>query len=158
MMGKTAASDAVTSPGLSVQREKSTAPEGGEAMAEETQNPATNPAPGATLQMARAEAESLLRTQIDRASELLELAIENEPGLRQAEDEGEKWSDVNEELLRRIVGTNQLVNIYQPVGATLRQRREALPKKVSTFQSEIRSSIDSLESVLGRLELIPESS
>ncbi len=127
-------------------------------MAEETQNPTTNPAPRATLQMPRAEAEGLIRTQIDRGRELLEPPIENKPDLRQAEDKGEKWSKSNKELLRRIVDTDELLHIYPHMFAKLWQRQMPFPEKVSDFRWEIGSSIAGLEAVLGCLELIPESS
>lgn len=108
--------------------------------------------------MRRAEAESLIRTQIRKASELLELPIENEPDLGQAQNERAKWSDFNEELLRRIVDTNELVNSYHPKFATLWWGPQPFDQRVSDFRSSIRSRIVSLESVLSRLELIPEPS
>ena len=131
----------------------------------------------ATLQMSRSEAEARIREQIEKGQKLPELRIGNSAELEQARNEKRKWSDFNAELLRRIVDTDELVNDYYPPAyasvswgeptpfaakgdrATAWLGGEPAPfaAKVEEFYSDVNGYITRLESILGRLELIPES-
>lgn len=110
-----------------------------------------------TLQMSRAEAESRIQAQVERGKQLLELQIRSKEDLESARAEERKWSDFNAELLRRIVDTDELVGDYYPAGGLLSTGPVSLPSEVRDFRSDIRGYITRLESILGRLELIPES-
>lgn len=113
----------------------------------------------ATLQVPRSEAEARIREQIEKGKRLLELQIRNKAELEQARNEEEKWSDFNAELLRRIVDTDDLVNDYYPSVSVgfLPWDRVPLAALVKEFYSDVGDYITRLESILGRLELIPES-
>jgi predicted nucleotide-binding protein len=110
----------------------------------------------ATLQMSRSEAEARIREQIEKGQKLLELRIENSAELEQARHERKKWSDFNAELLKRIVDTNELVNDYYPSAGAV-SYIAPFAEEVKKFYSDVRDYITRLESILGRLELIPES-
>ena len=112
----------------------------------------------ATLQVSRSKAEARIREQIEKGQKLLELRIGNSAELEQARNERRKWSDYNAELLKRIVDTDELVNDYYPSAAwAWVGGRVSLSEKVKEFYSDVTKYITRLESILGRLELIPES-
>ncbi|MCA9921714.1 MAG: hypothetical protein KC421_05050 [Anaerolineales bacterium] len=111
----------------------------------------------AILQMPRTEAENRLKDRIARGKQLLELNIAIPGDLEEARAEYRKWSDYNHELLRRIVDTEDFVNSYSDAiffgGGNLTFR-----EKVLDFVSDVNKKIRRLESILERLELIPEAS
>jgi len=113
----------------------------------------------ATLQMSRSEAEARIREQIEKGQKLPELRIGNSAELEQARNEKRKWSDFNAELLRRIVDTDELVNDYYPPAYAFVSWGEPTPfaAQVEEFYSDVKGYITRLESILGRLDLIPES-
>lgn len=111
----------------------------------------------ATLQVPRSEAEARIREQIEKGKRLLELQIRNSAELEQARNEEEKWSDFNAELLKRIVDTDELVKKYYPGGGFVSWGPVPFAAEVEEFYSDIKRYITCLESILGRLELIPES-
>ena len=111
----------------------------------------------ATLQMPRVEAENRIQAQIDKGKQLLQLQIRNESELDEAQAEWKKWSDYNAELLKRVVDTDELVNAYYPGGGFISFGPKSLGELVRGFYSDVQDRITRLESILGRLELIPES-
>ena len=112
----------------------------------------------ATLLMPRSEAEARIRKQVEKGQKLLGLRIGHSPELEQAENEKKKWSDFNAELLKRIVNTDELVNDYNPPGAAAGAWGPvSLSQEVQGFYSNVKKYITRLESILDRLELIPES-
>lgn len=109
-----------------------------------------------TLQVPRSEAEARIREQIEKGKRLLELQIRTEAELEQARREERKWSDYNAELLKRVVDTDELGDDYLPLGfVSLGSRPFAA--RVEGFYSGVKGDISRLESIFGRLELIPES-
>jgi hypothetical protein len=111
----------------------------------------------ATLQMPRSEAEARIREQIEKGKRLLELRIRNKAELKQARSKRTKWSDFNAELLKRIVDTDDLLDDYYPGVGVLSLGPIPFPAEVEEFYSDVKTYIARLESILGRLELIPES-
>lgn len=111
----------------------------------------------ATLQMPRPEAEARIRKQIEKGQELLELRIGNSAELEQARNEKRKWSDFNAELLRRIVDTDELVDDYYPIGGFFSLGPVPFAAQVKELYSDVQDYVTRLESILGRLQLIPES-
>jgi len=109
------------------------------------------------LQMARGDAESRIRAQIDKGKALLGLQIGTEEDLRAAQAQKRKWSDYNAELLRRVVDTDDLVNDYYPRVSLGGWGIDSFPGQVKAFYQEVERYIRRLESIVERLELIPES-
>jgi predicted nucleotide-binding protein len=110
----------------------------------------------ATLQVPRSEAEARIREQIEKGKRLLELQIRNKAELKQARSERTKWSDFNAELLKRIVDTDDLLDDYYPGFGVLSLGPIPFVAEVEEFYSDVKTYITRLESILGRLELIPE--
>jgi predicted nucleotide-binding protein len=110
----------------------------------------------ATLQMPRSEAESRIKARIEEGNQLLERQIRNEAELKVAQAEQKKWSDYNEELLRRIADTDDLVRDYVPSVGVAGLGFASFVDEVEWFKGDLQFYITRLESILGRLELIPE--
>ena len=111
----------------------------------------------AILQMSRAEAEDRIRAQIEKGRQLLTRMIRNEAELKDARQEMYTWSDYNRDLLKRVVDTDELAEgygrgvLFGTLGPT------PFPAQVKKFYSDVEYYINRLESILRRLELIPES-
>ena len=112
----------------------------------------------AMLRMSCSEAKARIREQIEKGRKLLELQIGSSAELERAQNEGEKWSDFNAELLRRIVDTDKLLNDYyqSAIGGWLGGPL-SFAAQVKEFYSDVKQCITCLESIYDRLELIPES-
>jgi len=111
----------------------------------------------ATLQMLRVEAARRIGAQIEKGKDLLRRKIEDETELENARHAMYDWTDYNEELLKRIVDTDELVKDYRPgvfagVGGPV-----PFYKKVDEFYSDVDYRVRGLHSILNRLELIPEA-
>ena len=87
----------------------------------------------------------------------MRLQIRNEVDLDKARTEKSKWSDYNTEFLRRIVDTEDWAKEYHPGFFIASLGRVPFYAMVEEFYSDIRRYINRLESILGRLELVPES-
>lgn len=125
-------------------------------MTRRSSKPRANGPRRSTLRVPRVDAEDSVRTQIEKGKLLLELQIKNQEELDRARSEKKKWSDYNEELLRRMVDTEDLVEDYYPGVGLIALRRVPFNAQVIGFRSDVRNLITRLESILGRLELIPE--
>ena len=116
-----------------------------------------------TLQMPRKDVENRIQGQIEEGKRFLQLQIDNRFELDKAEKDRRKWSDYNEYLLKSIVGTEDLVRDYRnipPRGWGLSGVGPLGPsfsEKVNNFFSDVNEQVNQLESILGFLELIPES-
>lgn len=109
--------------------------------------------------MTQIDAENRLRERIEEGQTLLKLTIRDSTKLEEAKIEQKKWSDYNAELLRRMVDTDELVNAYYPIYAGfIGGRTPPLHAQVKEFYDDVSDKITRLESILGRLELIPEAS
>lgn len=114
----------------------------------------------ATLQMPRSKAKEKLREQIRKGEVLLNQEIKDEAGLNNAHHSMSSWTDYNCELLKRIIDTDEFVEAYRlsnfrplmVLGGT-----NSLQERVHSFQSELENYILALNSILDRLDLIPEA-
>jgi predicted nucleotide-binding protein len=111
----------------------------------------------ATLQVPRSEAEDRVKAQIEKGRQILTRTIQNESELEDARREMQIWSDYNIELLKRIVDTNELASSYRKVTIRRAIGRTPLIAKARNFYSDVEYYVNRLESILSRLELIPES-
>jgi hypothetical protein len=110
------------------------------------------------LQMPRAEAEKRLQERIVEGKKLLELNVRNQNEFDDLRARKQKWSDYNGELLKRMVDTNELLNDYfpSPRPGSVGWGTPSLEEQISNLRGSLRRSITRLESILERLELIPE--
>lgn len=111
----------------------------------------------ATLQMPRAEAEERLKAQIKKGQELLLLPGGNVEQLETVKGKIARWLDFTVELLRRMVDTDDLVDELEPEAYTFVIGPLSPAAEVRGLQSAAKDRVAELESILGRLELIPES-
>ena len=109
-----------------------------------------------SLVVPRADAEAQIRRQVDQGRRLLTRQIPNHEAFEQATAEMHKWSDRNRELLRRIAVLDELASGYGRVGYVL-TGSITWADRLLRLQRVVRTRISDLESVLGRLDLIPEA-
>ena len=109
-----------------------------------------------TLQISRREAEGYLQERIGSGQELLQLQIDSRDGLERASNQWRAWYDYNRELLRRIVDGDDLDNGFKR-GVFIPLGRSSLATAVEVFCRDLARDISRLESILKRLDLIPES-
>lgn len=113
--------------------------------------------PDPNLIIARSEAERKLKERVAAGKELLELRITNESDLESVRAQRTKWNDYNEELLNRIFDSAAVLEQYKRtslfgtlvINASLRQR-------ISSFYEGVSKKITAIESIIEKLELIPE--
>ena len=110
------------------------------------------------LRMPRGQAEARIQERIETGRELISLPIQSWDALYEAEARRKKWHDYNLELLRRMSTTSELADDYYSAPLFAMGGRAAFPDEVEFFRNWQRERITSLESILERLELIPEVS
>ncbi len=111
------------------------------------------------LATARDEAEQKIAERIAKGREIRETPINSPQELDSAEKSYGKWNDFNVELLKRLFTNDELSEEYDRwAGSMVMSLGEKyLGEKVSDFYEEIDEKIHRLESMVERLELIPES-
>ncbi len=108
--------------------------------------------------MPRSDIEKRLQERIDKGKKLLSISICSESDLSDVNKKKEKWSKYNGELLRRIVDSEDLVNEYDQPPDWWAWGETSFTEQINDFRNEMNRFILRLESILERLELIPESS
>lgn len=126
-------------------------------MAKKVSKPQTETDKRSTLLMSRAEAEKKIQDRIEVGKQLHEASINTNESLDKARAEYRKWTDYNSTLLQRLVDTNELERDYNPSWGMISLGPSSLSEQIVDFQLALKSKIERLESILGRLELIPES-
>jgi predicted nucleotide-binding protein len=108
--------------------------------------------------MPRVEAARRIGAQIEKGKELLSRKIGDETELEDARHAMYDWTDYNEELLKRIVDTDELVKGYRPIGIYGGPTGPiSVGEKVKEFYSDVDCRVRGLHSILNRLDLIPEA-
>jgi len=111
----------------------------------------------ASLIIPRVSAINQLNTQVSKGEELLKVEIKNNRDFEQAKSSYYTWDEYNEELLRRIVDNDELVNSYKRHFGIGYTGDVPLPVLVNNFYEDVNYCIRNLNSILQRLELIPEA-
>lgn len=110
------------------------------------------------LTVSRAEASHKIQIQIDKGRQIRNTAIHSQAELDAADAEKSKWGSYNTELLKRLFDNTSIASEYNRFGGAVIPANPGLSWWVDDFRSEMDKSITRLESILGRLELIPEHS
>ena len=111
----------------------------------------------ASLTIPKESARNSLLGQVEKGKELLKIEIKNKLDLDQALSAYNTWNDYNHELLRRIVDNDDLVNSYHRQWAIGYLGDAPFSAYVNEYYEDVNYCIQKLESILHRLDLIPES-
>jgi len=110
-----------------------------------------------SLQIPRDDAQHRLQSRIEQGKQLLQVKIISQGDLDNAKAEYTKWSDYNKTLLRNIIDTEKFVRLYTPSFGVSSLGYVSLQYEVEQFCDRLKDRITRLESIMGQLELIPES-
>ena len=110
------------------------------------------------LTTAREDAERRIKDRISKGVEILEGQINDAQELTTADQTYRKWHDFNIELLKRLFTSDDLCMEYKRYAGSMRMmmREKYLAGKVSDFYQQVEDKNHRLESIIERLELIPE--
>ncbi len=120
------------------------------------------------LVVPRAEAAQKIKAQIEKGHEIKDLSINSQEDLERVRAECNKWSDYNRTLLNRLFDNDTMSEEYSSSfsfsGTVLplsldysrRGQGERISQNAKFFKEDVVSCVSRLESVLERLELIPE--
>lgn len=116
------------------------------------------PTPPPKLLVARVEAAQKIKERIQKGLDMKNIEIRDEDGLDSAEAEKTRWVRYNRELLTRIFDNDSVAEEYHRscVAGVIPMGPSPLSRRVEIFLDTMRSGINCLESILERLELIPE--
>lgn len=109
-----------------------------------------------SLTVSREEAEKKIEVQIKKGKEIKNLNILDRDGLDRARLKRKKWSKYNTELLSRLFTDSTLADEYNHFGGAVIPMNPSLEWLIKDFDDHIDESITRLESIVERLELIPE--
>jgi len=119
--------------------------------------PQNQPAAPAKLVIPRAEAEKKISAQIEVGKELRARPISSAADLERAREDRTRWSARSSEVLRRIVDSASLVEEYvQWYGTVSFLGETSLAEDVAEFREFVSDRLNRLQSILERLDLIPE--
>jgi predicted nucleotide-binding protein len=107
------------------------------------------------LVVPRNKAESQLKERIQKGNQILNRSILTEDDLKNARGDYYKWSEYNSELLNRSFDQDTFAQEYRGINASSISD-PPLGIKVRNFRGDVQGEINTLESILERLELIPE--
>ena len=110
----------------------------------------------ASLIMPRDIARGHLQTQVSKGEELLRIVIKNINDLEKAREEFYIWHEYNQEILRRIVDNDELVSNYKRTIGVGTLGPVPLPELVNDLHDDVNYYINKLNSIIPRLDLIPE--
>lgn len=112
-----------------------------------------------SLALPREEVKEKLSARIEKGREIQSMEIGSESDLDNARDLQRKWHDYNSELLARCFDVDSIANAYESVsGYGPLVINASIHQRITGFRDGINSQITELESIVERLELIPEHS
>jgi len=114
--------------------------------------------PPPTLVKLRDEAKEKIGECIIKGRELLESTISDMEELDKVKNELTKWSDYNRELLLRLFSNETIAQNYERADLGIGMLiNPSFQFRVNRLKQKIQRRITILESIVGRLELIPEN-
>jgi predicted nucleotide-binding protein len=109
------------------------------------------------LLIPRDEARQKIQDRIDKGKQLYARPIRSESDLELSRDERRKWSSYNVELLKRIFDNRSIADEYERFYGAVLPLNPSFSYIVDDFKKGMQDSISRLESIINRLELIPEN-
>lgn len=111
-----------------------------------------------SLLVPRATVEEKLKERIEKGKSLQMRDVRTERDLTEARAEQRKWHEYNIDYLARCFDSRSISNSYaQQQGLGLTFIDHSLNQRLEVFRDRVRDQINRLESILERLELIPET-
>lgn len=108
------------------------------------------------LLVSKEDAEAKINDRIEKGKELLSRQINSWDQLESVRKDYYKWSDYNEEMLKRLFSNDSLANEYRSFfGAVIAGGPPSLGDEIKDLNTDIKEKIHRLESIRERLELIP---
>jgi predicted nucleotide-binding protein len=112
-----------------------------------------------SLLLPRGDVAKALQDRIDKGRALQQTKFQNIEQLDDVRDEQDKWNDYNIEYLSRCFDVPSISETHSNVSGWGALIMNASPhQRISSFKDGIGKQVTSLESILERLELIPEPS
>ena len=110
------------------------------------------------LTIGRDEATQKLTVRIEKGREIRSTEINTAQELDAADKLYTKWDDFNQELLKRLFTSEELCKEYSrwAGGTVVMMREKYLNEKIANLYEEIDKKNHRLESMIERIELIPE--
>jgi predicted nucleotide-binding protein len=110
----------------------------------------------AKLIVARSIAQEKIEAQIDKGSKLKAIEITSSEAVEETRKQYYRWDEYNIELLGRIFTNDSLATEYRgySVGGSFSDR--PLQRQIKELRDDVEYKIGNLQSILARLELIPE--
>lgn len=106
----------------------------------------------------RLQTKEKLLERIDKGMAMRNVEIQNKKNLEDAKKNFTKWDDFNNELLKRLFTSEELYEEYRRwVDGKVMLRQKYLEDEISDHFDEINEKNHRLDSIIERLELIPES-
>lgn len=115
------------------------------------------PARRTKLLVPRAEAAQKIQSRIEKGEAIRNLPINSRDGLDATRAERSKWSRYNTELLDRLFDDDSISKEYNHFSGAVIPYNAGLGWWIKVFREDMDESITRLESIIERLELIPES-
>ncbi|MDR3445046.1 MULTISPECIES: nucleotide-binding protein [unclassified Dyella] len=111
-----------------------------------------------TLLLPRAEVESKLQDRIKQGNEMLATTLRTPADLAEIQSKRTLWNDYNIELLKRCFDPYTLSDEYNAIslygGFVLMD--PSFAQRVDAFRRGVQGKVTNIESIIGRLELLPE--
>lgn len=103
------------------------------------------------------EVEKNLKDRMLMGEQLQAIRIGSEAELKSARNQYYKWDAFNIELLKRLFSSEEIAQEYRGSGFAIGFPNATLKFKIEEFISDVENKVHRLDSITGRLELIPVS-
>ena len=114
--------------------------------------------PPPSLTEPRASAAQKIQAQIEKGQQLRNKELRTKDALKEVRLECSKWSRYNKELLLRLFDNSTMADEYDRFYGGGISMDPTLPQMIDDFREDMDDSINRLEAIRDRLDLIPESS
>lgn len=110
------------------------------------------------LVISRDEAKEKIKSQIEKGKDILEVDILHNAVLHEADAEYKKWKDYTRELLLRSFNNESIADEFShSIPAIIVNVMATKSDRITLLAKKMNAGIQKLESILERLDLIPES-
>jgi predicted nucleotide-binding protein len=116
------------------------------------------PEPPLALSVSREEARERIARQIDKGRILADSSVRSESELERARADVSTWESYTEELLRRLFTNGSLAEEFTRFWGSVSYVGQPIEETIEQFREDVRNHVHRLESIVERLELLPEPS